>query len=50
MIAKARKPSGPLHSTAVAGAKAWEANGGGNVIGLTCAQAARDVLAAAADR
>ncbi len=37
--------SGKTHTVA-AGAKAWEANGG-EVIGLTCAQAARDVLAAA---
>jgi hypothetical protein len=37
--------AGKTH-TAAAGAQAWEA-GGGNVIGLTCAQAARDVLAAA---
>src|SRR5205809_7886046 len=37
--------SGKTH-TAAAGAKAWEA-GGGKVIGLTCAQAARDVLAEA---
>jgi conjugative relaxase-like TrwC/TraI family protein len=37
--------SGKTHTVA-AGAKAWEANGG-KVIGLTCAQAARDVLHAA---
>jgi hypothetical protein len=37
--------AGKTH-TAAAGAKAWEAKGG-KVIGLTCAQAARDVLAAA---
>jgi hypothetical protein len=37
--------AGKTH-TAAAGAKAWEASGG-TVIGLTCAQAARDVLAAA---
>ena len=37
--------SGKTH-TAAAGAKAWEA-GGGTVIGVTCAQAARDVLEAA---
>jgi hypothetical protein len=37
--------SGKTHTAAV-GAEAWEA-GGGKVIGLTCAQAARDVLAAA---
>ena len=37
--------SGKTHTVA-AGAKAWEANGG-KVIGLTCAQAARDVLCAA---
>ena len=37
--------SGKTH-TAAAGARAWEASGG-KVIGLTCAQAARDVLAAA---
>jgi len=37
--------SGKTH-TAAAGARAWEASGG-EVIGLTCAQAARDVLAAA---
>src|SRR5215469_16627285 len=37
--------SGKTH-TAAAGAKAWEANGG-EVIGLTCAQAVRDVLHAA---
>src|SRR5262249_46724022 len=37
--------SGKTH-TAAAGAKAWEAHGG-KVIGLTCAQAARDVLASA---
>jgi hypothetical protein len=37
--------SGKTHTVA-AGAKAWEANGG-EVIGLTCAQAARDVLHAA---
>jgi conjugative relaxase-like TrwC/TraI family protein len=37
--------AGKTH-TAAAGAKAWEA-AGGKVIGLTCAQAARDVLAAA---
>ena len=40
--------SGKTH-TAAAGARAWEA-GGGKVIGLTCAQAARDVLAAAGIR
>jgi ATP-dependent exoDNAse (exonuclease V) alpha subunit len=40
--------SGKTHTVA-AGAKAWEA-GGGKVIGLTCAQAARDVLAAAGVR
>jgi len=37
--------AGKTH-TAAAGARAWEASGG-TVIGLTCAQAARDVLAAA---
>lgn len=37
--------SGKTHAAA-AGARAWEANGG-TVIGLTCAQAAKDVLAAA---
>src|SRR5262249_14921144 len=37
--------SGKTHTVA-AGAKAWEANGG-KVIGLTCAQSARDVLCAA---
>jgi hypothetical protein len=37
--------AGKTH-TASAGARAWEGNGG-KVIGLTCAQAARDVLAAA---
>jgi TrwC relaxase/AAA domain len=37
--------SGKTHTVA-AGAKAWEANGG-RVIGLTCAQAARNVLHAA---
>jgi hypothetical protein len=37
--------AGKTH-TAAAGARAWKANGG-KVIGLTCAQAARDVLAAA---
>jgi hypothetical protein len=37
--------SGKTH-TAAAGARAWEAHGG-TVIGLTCAQSARDVLAAA---
>jgi hypothetical protein len=37
--------SGKTHTVA-AGAKAWEANGG-KVIGLTCAQAARNVLHAA---
>jgi hypothetical protein len=37
--------AGKTHAAA-AGAKAWEANGG-KVIGLTCAQAARDVLTAA---
>jgi hypothetical protein len=37
--------SGKTHTVA-AGARAWEANGG-KVIGLTCAQAARDVLEAA---
>ena len=37
--------SGKTHTVA-AGAKAWEANGG-EVVGLTCAQAARDVLDAA---
>ena len=37
--------SGKTHTVA-AGARAWEASGG-KVIGLTCAQAARDVLAAA---
>ena len=35
--------SGKTHTVA-AGAKAWEADGG-KVIGLACAQAARDVLA-----
>jgi hypothetical protein len=40
--------SGKTHTVA-AGAKAWEATGG-KVIGLTCAQAARDVLCAAGIR
>jgi len=40
--------SGKTHTVA-AGARAWEANGS-KVIGLTCAQAARDVLAAAGVR
>jgi conjugative relaxase-like TrwC/TraI family protein len=40
--------AGKTHTAAV-GARAWEANGG-RVIGLTCAQSARDVLAAAGIR
>jgi AAA domain/TrwC relaxase len=40
--------SGKTHAVA-AGARAWEAEGG-EVIGLTCAQSARDVLAAAGIR
>jgi hypothetical protein len=40
--------SGKTHAVA-AGARAWEADGG-EVIGLTCAQSARDVLAAAGIR
>ena len=40
--ASARRGAGKTHAAAV-GARAWEAVGG-EVIGLTCAQAARDVL------